>query len=91
MEKREQLQGLFEKISDAYEDIVEQKSITDEYVDLQFLRHGVEVGHVRLYLDNAVMNNQDEGIQLVRVVDHYGGEEVYVSQVVSAVIAVCTK
>jgi hypothetical protein len=92
MGKREQLQGLFEKISDAYEDLVEQKDITDDYVDLQFLRHGVEVGRVRLFLENnVVINNQDECMQLVRIVDHYGGEEVHVSPVVSAVIAVCTK
>jgi hypothetical protein len=107
MGKREQLQGLFEKISDAYEDLVEQKDITDDYVDLQFLRHGVEVGRVRLFLVEMVAirgkagiqhtlsewkpGEDSHGIELVRVVDHYGGEEVYVSPVVSAVIAVCTK
>jgi hypothetical protein len=91
MGKREQLQQLFEKVSDAYEDLVEQKHITDEYVDLQFLRHGVEVGHVRLFLVPAVIANQDEGLELVRVVDHYGGEDVYCSPVVSAIIAVSTK
>ena len=53
-----ELQSLFEKISDAYGDgIVEQKHITDKYVDLRFLRatesepgklEDVEVAHVRL-------------------------------------------
>ena len=93
---REQLQSLFEKIADAYEGTIEQKHITDEYIDLKFLKDStdgpVEVGHIRLFVENnVVINNQDEGLQLVRIVDHYGGPEVYVSPVVSAIIALSTR
>jgi hypothetical protein len=94
---QERLQKLFEKISDAYADgLVEQKHITEGYVDVQFLRSSsegsVEVGHVRLsFVDHVVIGNHDENLSLVKVVDHYGGEEVLVSDVTSAVIAVATR
>ncbi len=98
---KEQLQSLFEKISDAYPDgRVEQKFISDKYVDIRFLRATeetpgdldyVEVGHVRLSIHNVVIENQDEGMVLVKIVDHYGGEEVYVSPVVSAITAIATR
>jgi hypothetical protein len=94
---QQHLQRLFEKISDSYEHIVEQKNLTDECMDLQFQRHGVEVARVRLSVVSRFHRGaidkefgfEDE--ELVRVVDHYGGEEVLVSPVISAVIAVCTR
>jgi hypothetical protein len=106
-----ELQSLFEKVADQYEGTVEQKHVTDEYVDLQFLKDSndgpVEVGHVRLSLVEMVAvrgkagiqhtlsewkpGEDSHGIELVRIIDHYGGPEVYVSNVVSAIIAVSTK
>ena len=92
---QERLQKLFEKISDAYDGTVEQKHVTDEYVDVQFLREStdglVEVGHVRLSFVEADCPAVRKTLDLVSVVDHYGGEEIFVSEVVSAIVAVATK
>ena len=95
-----ELQSLFEKVADQYEGTVEQKHVTDEYVDLQFLKDSndgpVEVGHVRLSIVHVdvdpVGDNDPAGKcrDMVRIVDHYGGPEIIVSNVVSAIIAIST-
>lgn len=92
----DKLQALFEKISDAYPDgTVECQHATSEYIDLQFLRAGVtEVGHVRLFLLEAqvdALHVSSGTLDLVKVVDHCGGGEIFMSPVVSALIAVSTR
>ena len=91
MSQQERLQSLFEKISDSYDGLVELKFINDEYADIQFLRGEMEIGRVRVSFARVVVAPEGKDIPLVKVVDHYGGEEVWVSPLPSAVIAVSTR
>jgi hypothetical protein len=88
MEKAEKLKHLFEKISDSYEDIVEQTHISEDYVELKFFRHGVEMENVQLSL--RYLMDGDERLEMIGV-DHNGGEKILVSNEISAIIAVCTR
>jgi hypothetical protein len=92
---QERLQTLFEKISDNYNGLVELLSISPECAELQFLtKNGsAEAGRVRIFPVAACLVNKlpTEFFDLVKVADHYGGPEIYVSSIPSAIIAVACR
>ncbi len=99
---QEQHQSLFERISDSYANgPVECKHICEDYMDLRFMRtvedspgelEDVEIGHVRMAIVyDVTIGSQILSSGLVRVTDHYTSEEVLVSPVVTALIAVSTR
>ena len=90
-ESKEKLQDLFNKIEASYESATELVFMNDQYMDVKFFKHKIEIGHVRISIVPVVVQNQFRGLELAQVVDHYSGEEILVSQVPSAIVVIACR